>query len=108
MMEGTPKWLKKAGLFKQIAISLKGGPWREASMALLAIALGLSKEESEDAALGVALDAAVTDRVGATLDLVTLATLPRLPPTHIEYLFVDSLAFGVRGLDIRRLAMTNI
>ena len=37
-----------------------------------------------------------------------IATLPRLPPTHLEYSFGDSLAFAVRGLEVRGLAVTNV
>ena len=40
--------------------------------------------------------------------LLLIVTLPRLPPTHLEYSVVDSLAFGVRGLDLRGLAVTNV
>ena len=40
--------------------------------------------------------------------IISIVTLPRLPPTHLEYSFVDSLAFEVRGLEFRRLAVTNI
>ena len=40
--------------------------------------------------------------------IVIIVTLPRLPPTHLEYSFVDSLAFAVRGLDVRGLAVTNV
>ena len=37
-----------------------------------------------------------------------MVTLPRLPPTHLEYSFVDDLAFAVRGLDVRGLAVKNV
>ena len=40
--------------------------------------------------------------------IVIIVTLPRLPPTHLEYSFIDSLAFAVRGLDVRGLAVTNV
>ena len=31
----TPEYLLKRGIYSEIAVPLKGGPWREASMALL-------------------------------------------------------------------------
>ena len=37
-----------------------------------------------------------------------IVTLPRLPPTHLEYSFVDSLAFRLRGFDLGGLAVTNV
>ncbi len=49
----TPGDLLKGGIYSEIAIALKGGPWREASMAMLGMALGLSKEQAEAAAEGV-------------------------------------------------------
>ena len=48
----TPGELLKRGIYSEIAVALKGGPWREASMAMLAMALGLSKEEAEAQAAG--------------------------------------------------------
>ena len=42
----TPTDLLHRGIYSEIAVPLKGGPWRKASMALLGIALGLSKEEA--------------------------------------------------------------
>jgi len=40
------------GIYSSIAIPLKGGPWREASMALMAMAMGMSKEDVADANKG--------------------------------------------------------
>ena len=34
----TPGELLKRGIYSEIAVALKGGPWREASMAMLAMA----------------------------------------------------------------------
>ena len=48
----TPGELLWHGIYSEIAVALKGGPWREASMAMLAMALGLSKEEAEAQAAG--------------------------------------------------------
>jgi len=48
----TPGELLKRGIYSEIAVALKGGPWREASMAMLAMAFGLSKEEAEARAAG--------------------------------------------------------
>ena len=42
----TPADLLSCGIYSEIAIALKGGPWREASMAMLGMALGLSKTQS--------------------------------------------------------------
>ena len=42
----TPTDLLHRGIYSEIAVPLKGGPWRKASMALLGMALGLSKEEA--------------------------------------------------------------
>lgn len=41
----TPEDLLHRGVYSEIAVPLKGGPWREASMALLSTMLGMSKEE---------------------------------------------------------------
>jgi len=48
----TPTELLKRGIYSSIAVPLKGGPWREASMMLLGMALGMSKEAIEDAKEG--------------------------------------------------------
>jgi len=48
----TPAELLTRGIYSSIAVPLKGGPWREASMKLLGMALGMSKEEAEDAKEG--------------------------------------------------------
>jgi len=48
----TPAELLKRGIYSEIAIALKGGPWREASMAMLGMAFGLSKEEVEAQSAG--------------------------------------------------------
>jgi hypothetical protein len=48
----TPGELLRRGIYSEIAVALKGGPWREASMAMLAMAFGLSKEEAEARAAG--------------------------------------------------------
>jgi hypothetical protein len=48
----TPAELLQRGIYSEIAVALKGGPWREASMAMLAVALGLSKEQAEARAAG--------------------------------------------------------
>jgi hypothetical protein len=48
----TPELLLKRGIYSEIAVSLKGGPWREASMALLTMEFGLSKEEAMAQAAG--------------------------------------------------------
>ena len=52
----TPDELLKRGIYSSIAVALKGGLWREASMALLGMALGMSKEEN---VLGLQAEAAV-------------------------------------------------
>ena len=44
--EQTPKVLLASGVYATIAVPLKGGPWREASMALLAIELRHRQEQS--------------------------------------------------------------
>jgi len=48
----TPTNLLKGGIYSEIAVPLKGGPWRGVSMALLSMALGMSKEEMESAKHG--------------------------------------------------------
>jgi hypothetical protein len=48
----TPSKLLKRGIYSEIAVALKGGPWREASIAMLAMTFGLSKEEAEAQAAG--------------------------------------------------------
>ena len=49
----TPRELLNRGIYFEVAVPLKGGPWRKASMALLGSALSLTKEEAKDAAAGV-------------------------------------------------------
>ena len=44
----TPNDLLKRGLYSEIAVPLKGGPWREASMALLGSALGMTKASFDE------------------------------------------------------------
>jgi len=48
----TPPKLLQRGLYSGYAIELKAGAWREASMALLGMALGMSKAEIETAKEG--------------------------------------------------------
>ena len=48
----TPEYLLKRGIYSSIAVTFKGGPWREASMRMLATALGMSKEEARQARKG--------------------------------------------------------
>lgn len=45
----TPVELLKRGIYQEIALPLKGGAWREASMVLMGIALGMSKEDIANA-----------------------------------------------------------
>jgi len=55
----TPQELLERGIYSEIAIPLKGGAWREASMVLMGIALGMNKEEiaeEEDGANLLGLD----------------------------------------------------
>jgi len=49
----TPRNLLNRGIYSEIAVPLKGGAWREASMALLGAALSMTKEEATDAAAGI-------------------------------------------------------
>jgi len=63
----TPSELLKRGVYSEIAVPLKGGMWREASMVLLAMALGMSKEQMADIKAGedvLGLDEANVTRVG--------------------------------------------
>ena len=41
----TPPELLTRGIYSSIAVPLKGGPWREASMVLMGMALGMSKDD---------------------------------------------------------------
>jgi len=45
----TPPELLARGIYSSIAVPLKSGPWREASMALMGMALGMSKDDVADA-----------------------------------------------------------
>ena len=45
----TPPELLARGIYSSIAVPLKGGPWREASMVLMGMALGMSKDDVTDA-----------------------------------------------------------
>jgi len=49
----TPEELLKGGVYSEIAVPLKGGSWRKASMALLGLALAMTKEQADDAAAGI-------------------------------------------------------
>jgi len=48
----TPTELLQRGIYSSVAVPLKGGPWRKASMMLLGIALGMSKDDVEAATKG--------------------------------------------------------
>ena len=48
----TPGELLKRGIYSSIAVALKGGQWREVSMVLVGMALGMSKEQAEVAREG--------------------------------------------------------
>ena len=48
----TPPELLSRGIYSSIAVPLKGGPWRETSMMLLGIALGMMKEHANHAEEG--------------------------------------------------------
>eukprot|EP00966_Prymnesium_polylepis_P054374 1257084-Prymnesium_polylepis.3 len=47
----TPRELLNRGIYFEIAVPLKGGPWRKASMALLGSALSMTKENAKDCLL---------------------------------------------------------
>jgi hypothetical protein len=51
----TPGELIQRGIYSSIAVPLKGGAWREASMMLLNAALATSKEEIEEARIAAGL-----------------------------------------------------
>ena len=55
----TPQELLQRGVYREVAVPLKGGPWREASMTLFGVALGLTKEQQSVTAnqLGLLQDA---------------------------------------------------
>jgi len=66
----TPHELLKRGIYSEIAVPLKGGAWREASMMLLAMALGMSKEQIVASKAGedvLGLDEATVAWVGTVL-----------------------------------------
>lgn len=46
----TPSELLKRGIYSEIAVPLKGGPWRETSMVLFAMAIGLGHQEVPEGA----------------------------------------------------------
>jgi hypothetical protein len=48
----TPPHLLQRGVYSQVAVALKGGAWRDTSMALLIKALRMSKEEVNNAKEG--------------------------------------------------------
>jgi hypothetical protein len=48
----TPISLLSRQIYSEIAVPLKGGPWRKASMALLGSALSMAKDEAKDAKMG--------------------------------------------------------
>ena len=48
----TPNELLTRGIYSEIAVPLKGGAWREASMALMGSALGMSKDDVASALQG--------------------------------------------------------
>jgi len=65
----TPGELIQRGIYSSIAVPLKGGAWREASMMLLGAALGMSKEEAKEAQRGAGLiDIEVGSRLFASME----------------------------------------
>jgi len=65
----TPAELLQRGIYSSIAVPLKGGAWREASMMLLGAALGMSKEEAKEAQRGAGLiDIEVGSRLFASME----------------------------------------
>jgi len=71
----TPADLLKLGIYSEVAVPLKGGPWREVSMTLLAMALGMSKEETMNAATSDWLgEKSSLDGFSATRTVVAAAT----------------------------------
>ena len=76
----TPGELLKRGVYSSIAVPLKGGEWRKASMVQLAMALGMSKEDIELAKEGgdvLGLEAEVsTIRASFRLSKSLLSQIP--------------------------------
>jgi len=87
----TPPELLQRGIYSSIAVPLKGGPWREASMKLLGMALGMSKEEVEDAKEG-------RDVLGLGADTKRLAS-------SVKGVASTSLAAASKSLAASRSAM---
>ena len=59
----TPQELLQRGIYSEIAVALKGGPWREASMVLLGQALGMPREDSKVTTAIKSADVAAADEL---------------------------------------------
>jgi hypothetical protein len=73
----TPGDLLKRGIYSEIAVPLKGGPWREASMVLLSKALAMSKKQAQAAAEGSDV-LKLRSEHGSSKDMVAVG----MSPTH--------------------------
>ena len=66
----TPAELLKCGIYSEIAVPLKGGAWREASMVLMGMALGMSKDDTALAQEGddvLGLEEATVERISSSV-----------------------------------------
>jgi len=85
----TPSELLQRGIYSSIAVPLKGGPWRDASMALMAGALGMSEDDKQTAKEGG--DPLGLEGVGfqqhvehaSKLANASLRTMQRTTPAHL-------------------------
>jgi hypothetical protein len=84
----TPGELLKRGIYSEIAVALKGGPWREASITMLAMAFGMSKDQSEAWAAGKDIAEATMQRsleaIKRRFKSSRTSTSSGLPPSDAE------------------------
>jgi len=76
----TPHALLEQGIYSEIAVPMKGGAWREVSMALMHMALCMSKEDAETAQEGgdvLDLAHSTQERVARVLKSAKMDTLAK-------------------------------
>ena len=84
--DATPMALLKAGIYSSIAVALKGGEWREASMVMMADALAAepTKRESDDDEAHADLLEELDEISKRVCEPPALGELPDAPPAGDE------------------------
>jgi len=104
----TPPELLSRGIYSSVAVPLKGGLWREASMALLGMALGMSKEEAEYAKEGHDVLGLIADTELLAHSIERIASKSLAGAHSIERIASKSLAVASRSLASSRQAASRM